>query len=246
MAITKHNYEEYIRIAAQITTTHSKEILLNQLQFITNALGFDNYVLGIEVLDSHGKAAHHTLGNYPEAWVKKYAENNFATFDPTVLHCQKSTVPIFWSERTFADPKCLSLFEEAKSYGLDSGVSVSAHGRRGVKSMISMSNAHQHRYTLGEINNLKSIATVLIACAHLTVERILLPSLITPIGGHLTKQERECLAWVASGKTAWEIGKIINISESTVVFHIKNVLEKLGAANRQQAVALGIRAGLID
>lgn len=53
----------------------------------------------------------------------------------------------------------------------------------------------------------------------------------------LTKRELECLHWIAQGKTSWEIGLILGISERTVNFHIGNSIEKTGCVNRQQLVS---------
>ncbi|MDB5425983.1 MAG: hypothetical protein JWQ29_3399 [Phenylobacterium sp.] len=54
---------------------------------------------------------------------------------------------------------------------------------------------------------------------------------------HLTQRERDSLAWVAEGKSDWEIGMILGVAESTVRFHVDNGRKKLGAVNRAQAVA---------
>jgi len=53
-------------------------------------------------------------------------------------------------------------------------------------------------------------------------------------------RECECLQWTANGKTAWEISKILNLSESTVAFHLKNAINKMEVANRPQAVAKAV------
>jgi len=53
----------------------------------------------------------------------------------------------------------------------------------------------------------------------------------------LTDRERDSLAWVAEGKSDWEIAVILGLSESTVRFHVDNARRKLGAVNRTQAVA---------
>ena len=65
-------------------------------------------------------------------------------------------------------------------------------------------------------------------------------------GRPLTARERECLAWSAEGKTAWETGVILGISDQTVISHLRNAQRKMRAANRVQAVAMAIRAGLLD
>ena len=53
----------------------------------------------------------------------------------------------------------------------------------------------------------------------------------------LTPRERDCLAFVAEGKSDWEISVILKVSEATARFHVDNARRKLGAVNRAQAVA---------
>jgi LuxR family transcriptional regulator, quorum-sensing system regulator BjaR1 len=68
----------------------------------------------------------------------------------------------------------------------------------------------------------------------------------TAISTHsLTSREREVLAWVARGKSAWEIGEILNIGKRTVDEHVQTATQKLDAANRAQAVAIALREQLI-
>lgn len=65
-------------------------------------------------------------------------------------------------------------------------------------------------------------------------------------GSILTSRETECLYWVANGRTDKEIARIIARSHDTVRFHMKSVVRKLNAVNRTHAVAIGVRAGLIE
>lgn len=53
----------------------------------------------------------------------------------------------------------------------------------------------------------------------------------------LSPREREIMDWVCRGKTNFEIGAILSISEFTVKNHVKRILKKVGAINRTQAVA---------
>lgn len=53
----------------------------------------------------------------------------------------------------------------------------------------------------------------------------------------LTARERDALAYVAEGKTDWEISVILGVSEATARFHVDNGRRKLDAVNRAQAVA---------
>jgi two-component system, NarL family, response regulator YdfI len=61
----------------------------------------------------------------------------------------------------------------------------------------------------------------------------------------LTRREREVLQMLASGLGNKEIAVRLNISDHTAKFHVGSILGKLGAASRTEAVALGIRRGLV-
>jgi DNA-binding NarL/FixJ family response regulator len=62
----------------------------------------------------------------------------------------------------------------------------------------------------------------------------------------LTEREIEVLRQVAEGNRNRDIAEKLYISEETVKVHIKHVMEKLGAADRTQAVAIGVRRGIIQ
>jgi DNA-binding CsgD family transcriptional regulator len=64
--------------------------------------------------------------------------------------------------------------------------------------------------------------------------------------GPLTPRELEVLTWAARGKSAWEVGEILSISKRTVDEHAVHAMQKLGAVNRTQAVAMAVRDRLID
>jgi len=54
----------------------------------------------------------------------------------------------------------------------------------------------------------------------------------------LSSREIEIARWVARGKTNWEIGQILGISDKTVKTHMQNILSKLHASSRAQIAAL--------
>ena len=62
----------------------------------------------------------------------------------------------------------------------------------------------------------------------------------------LSARERDVLVLVAGGATNREIAAKLFISQNTVEFHMRNILAKLHAANRTQAAAHAIRAGLVE
>jgi len=62
---------------------------------------------------------------------------------------------------------------------------------------------------------------------------------------HLTLRERECLRTLAQGYKEEEAAQILQISKSTLRFHIENSVKKFGCRNRTQALVLAAQLGLL-
>ncbi len=62
----------------------------------------------------------------------------------------------------------------------------------------------------------------------------------------LTEREVEVLREIANGNRNRHIAEKLFISEQTVKVHIKHIMEKLGAADRTEAVAIGVRRGILQ
>ena len=62
----------------------------------------------------------------------------------------------------------------------------------------------------------------------------------------LTAREIEVLRQLAGGNRNRDIGEHLFISEETVKVHIKHIMDKLGAKDRTQAIALAVRRGIIQ
>jgi DNA-binding NarL/FixJ family response regulator len=93
------------------------------------------------------------------------------------------------------------------------------------------------------VQTIKSVASGL-----LVFDSALMPqqSEEDPHAEALTPREGEVLRLLADGSGNKEIAARLNISEHTIKFHIRSILGKLGAASRTEAVARGLRSGLID
>jgi DNA-binding NarL/FixJ family response regulator len=77
------------------------------------------------------------------------------------------------------------------------------------------------------------------------------PEVVAHLAEHLgdetlSKREIEVLEKIAGGNRNSDIAALLFISEETVKGHIKHIMEKLGASDRTQAVAIGVRRGIIQ
>ena len=99
---------------------------------------------------------------------------------------------------------------------------------------------------------LKDISAEILATAIRTVDRgkkyvppevaMKLAERITT--SELTNREMEVLKLLTKGNSNQEIGSILKITQGTVKFHVNNILSKLGASDRTQAVIIGLKRGL--
>ena len=69
---------------------------------------------------------------------------------------------------------------------------------------------------------------------------------MTPTGPRLSPREAEVLRLLSQGLGVAAIARQLFVSESTAKTHISKIYEKLGAANRAQAIMAAIRAGLLS
>lgn len=80
------------------------------------------------------------------------------------------------------------------------------------------------------------------------VTQALIQAAITPSqdssSNHLTRREQQVLELVSQGFTNHEIAVELSISFSTVQFHVRNILAKLGVHNRIEAATIAVRQGV--
>lgn len=88
---------------------------------------------------------------------------------------------------------------------------------------------------------LKAVATELVVVAPEAIHR----TQTAPAGSALTARETEVLRMIAAGLANKEIAYRLGISEHTVKFHVSALLGKLGAASRAEAIAIGVRRGIV-
>ncbi|MDB5540742.1 MAG: transcriptional regulator [Devosia sp.] len=178
----------------------------------------------------------------PSAWLDLYLASEFAEVDPSIRHCRNVVRPFAWDTAPF-DPECepqaREVVERAKDFRLSKGLLVPIPSPVGCIGDVWIGG---YDFDLPEafIPSIHMIALYGFASMH----RLLAPT--APKSVKLTERECEILRWVAAGKSAKEIGRLLNRSHRTIEWHLQAVVAKLGAANRAQAVMIALRDRLID
>lgn len=216
----------------------------DRIQRSISAIGFDFFLIGIEDFTVTGTSKHSIETNYPSTCVEQYSRRQWLGRDPVVQHCRQSSLPLIWHREHFLGDAC-QLYEESAAHGIATGVATALRGARSSRAMmISVANgACFNAKTQAWLTEAMPTIHLLASYAYEAISRIEEVSASADIG--LTRREDECLHWAAAGKTSWEISRILGCSEATVNFHFRNIIHKLGASNRRQAVVRALSLGLI-
>lgn len=219
---------------------------------ITHRLGFESFMYGI-CLDPIPctDARQLVYTTLPQDWVRRYEALRYIDVDPRVRQITQGTLPIIWDQRTYRGrSRALDQFlDDSCAHGVASGISLAvrdAQRRPTVMALNSTITVNKDSRTsrltehFGDIMLLSQYMHELVMVPAL--ERTLGPSEPSP---HLTRRERECLALGARGLASSDISRCMSITVRTVQMHFDSVRLKLGAANRQEAVALAIKRGII-
>ncbi len=220
----------------------SEEELFDQIKAASQQIGFEYCAYGIQMPLPISRPTVAMFNNYSEDWKKCYSERGYLEVDPTVRHGLKNTLPIVWSDELFASSS--ELWEEARAHGLHFGWAQSSRDASGAIGMLTLARSVEQLSDSELAVNSAKMAW-LTQYAHAAMCRLLLPRYLPESRVVMTAREKEVLRWTAEGKTAYEIGQILSVSERTVNFHINNVVAKLGASNKTQAAVKAATLGLL-
>ena len=222
---------------------HQSDIpsLIDSFQNLIGKFGMACFMLGDPSQPKHQRSNRVWASTWPQEWTEQWFSHNYVSVDPVVNQLLARNDPMRWTETRGANDDAGShVLDEATEFRLKDGFALPIYSREGFVVGISMGTEH---YEISKQDE---------ACLHLAslyfhakLERLRAENTPRPRGPRLTPRERECLSWVAAGKTDWEISQILNIAEQTVHEYVQNAMTKLNATTRAQAVAVAIFTRLI-
>jgi DNA-binding CsgD family transcriptional regulator len=160
-------------------------------------------------------------------------------------HCKRNSVPIIWDQGTYVGSGAPELWEEQASFGYHAGIAMALHLPEGLHFQLGVDRDQALPTDPGELQRLVADLQLFAVHAQDSAVRLLVPQVFQPERPNLTPRELDALRWTLEGKTAWEAGVVLGISERTVVFHVTNAMRKLDCVNKQQAALKALRLGLI-
>ncbi|HKX96050.1 MAG TPA: LuxR family transcriptional regulator [Methylibium sp.] len=208
-------------------------------------LGFET-VSAITVVDRPmADAEFVAVDNAPEAFNDVMDDANGWRLDPVLQHCKRHSVPIVWDQSTYVTAGQTAKWETQAAFGYRTGICLALHMPEGRHFMIGVDRDQALPTDRGEVTRLVADLQLFAVYAQDTAMRVLVPESLQPERPKLTPRELDTLRWTMEGKTAWEVGAILGISERTAVLHVNNAMHKLGCTNKHQAVLKALRLGLL-
>lgn len=181
--------------------------------------------------------------SYPSPWLDRYTSEHFDRIDPIVAEHRLSFGLQYWSDSYKKHKGHKQFIACAEDYGLKAGYSYGLTTQAVERASLFSFGGRTMKKAYRTENMLLHVVPHL----HQALMRVVRGKSyrVAPDPG-LSAREKEVLKWVMAGKSSWDIARILKISERTVKFHVENIMQKVHAVTRAQAVAISIEEGLID
>lgn len=215
---------------------------LDVLVHAARDLGFEYCSLGVKLPFPRIKPQVLIFDNYTPEWRAQYQAEGYLAIDPTVAHGMRSVLPLVWSENVFSQSP--TFWADAHAHGLHTGWAQACFNAQGVGAMLTLSRAHNDLGTT-ELDAQGTRMVELAQAAHEHFATRLVAAHAPDLTVQLHSREREVLMWTIDGKTAGEVGEILNLSERTVNHYIGQAMGKLNATNKIAAAMKAFDAGLL-
>ncbi|MDX1580466.1 MAG: LuxR family transcriptional regulator [Alphaproteobacteria bacterium] len=220
---------EFIDVSKRATDLDS---LADAFEQALSPLGFDKFAC-LSIVDFENPPQDMVaFARYPEDWVERYQEQGYVLKDPMMHATMTSRVPFRWQDqlpKLKLDGIQRQIMSEAEEAGIKYGYTIPVHNRLSNSANLTVCASE------AELPAESYSATHLMAVyLYEAGKRIVRAEQKTK--PRLSPRERECLKWVAAGKSDWEIGSILGISQNTAHFYVEGAKRKLEVSTRIQAV----------
>ena len=182
----------------------------------------------------------YSMLNTNEDKVTIRSNEGFYDESPVRKHCSLSTEPISWRGTTEDDIflQRPDLIEEYYGSGHRGGWSQSIIESKNMFSMLYVDSYSVLSQKDIDYIDLKMQWIAIAVLSKMNEIRLKL-SIV------LSEREKEILKWFGDGKTSEQIGMILNLSHSTINFHFRSAMKKLGTHNKTSTVVKAIYLNLL-
>jgi len=227
--------------------------IVPEIQAVVRGYGFDSFMYATANyhLRPDNDERMYVFTTLPREWVIRYDQRAYVECDPRIIASFDNALPLLWDQNSerIRNAKTDAFMADAAAHGVASGVAFPVYATYPSRNIVALNSrepviAKERRdeltRILGEIVLFGQYFHELFVKG--VIERGLAPS---SEGVPLSSREKHCLQLASHGLTSAEIASRLGIVDRTVNFHFANILSKLAARNRHEAIAKAASLGLL-
>ena len=229
-----------------VSQSPDRQTFERRLVDFAHALDFGRVSAAL-VVDSPGRDSSFVmLGNTPQDYLDAAHDVEQSKRDPVLKRMKRQGIPFTYDQKTYIDDNAADLWEEQAVFGYRSGISMALHLPGGRHFLLGVDRDGELPVHDAVLARLMADLQLLAMHAQDAAVRLLLDEAQRRLGlPQLTQREQEVLRWTGEGKSSWEVGKILGMSEHTVNFHLRNLMTKLDVTSKHLAVLRALSLGLL-
>ncbi len=228
-----------------LTTVKSADELRSELVKFVRRLEF-NTVTGMTVIDRDlANSDFFVVDNTPESYLPMSSDHTYGRRDPVMQHCKHSSLPVVWNRQFYIERGEADMWDQMAGFGYKNGIALAVHLPKGRHFMLGADRDQALPSDAKEVRRIVAELQLLAVYAQDVAIRLFVQEAQQAEHPALSAREIEALQWTMEGKTAWEVGQILNISEHTAVAHVNRAMRKLDCINKTQTVIKALRLGVI-
>lgn len=239
-------FEQAENFLRDVGATSTEIELADALATVTREMGFTYFALTHHVDIRRAPQPAIRLHNYPDDWAAYYDDNSLGVSDPVHRASHLTSVGFAWSEipkMIALTPRDHEMLIRGEAKGIGDGFTIPANVPGETHGSCSFANP---RGTAIREEDLP-LAQLVGAFAFEAARRLWrVRSSDAAALPKLTDRQRECIMWVARGKSDWEISRILGIQHETVIRHLKQARERYGVAKRTMLAVHALFDGSIS
>jgi len=222
------------------------------LTAIAGHFGFDYFSYATSAMpEIDHQHAVYVCTTLPQPWLDRYDHHRYVEIDPRVRATWTSAIPLVWDQTTLRGsvPRENAFLDDALAHGIGSGIAYMFHAARDCHVYVGLDSRVRINDPLRQAAIGRNVADI-VAFSHYFHEFFMRGVLDgrphpTTRNSPLSRREIECVRLAARGLTTDDIAVKLDIGARTVQFHFDRIRSKLGAANRQEVVAIAVQRNLL-
>jgi LuxR family transcriptional regulator, quorum-sensing system regulator CciR len=239
-------FEQAEAFLRDVSATSTEDELSEALSVVSRELGFTYFALTHHVDIRRAPQPAIRLHNYPDEWVQYYDENSLGVSDPVHRASHLTSVGFVWSripDMIALTPRDHEILARGQGQGIGDGFTIPANVPGETHGSCSFANPAGRSLREEDL----PLAQLVGAFAFEAARRLWrVRSPVAALPPKLTDRQRECILWVARGKSDWEISRILGVQHETVVRHLKQARERYGVAKRTMVAVHALFDGSIS